>query len=63
VNLHHEEKVRDLCQRAMYEQDVIKLLRIFLELDWAVEQAQRHTAPQSGLKTWQDYPRCSRDIA
>lgn len=36
-----DQKWRELCREAMLENDVNKLLRIFLELDRATEREQR----------------------
>jgi hypothetical protein len=44
VPLQPDERLRDLCRQAMSEEDLTKLLSIFLELDQAVEQEQRRIA-------------------
>ena len=38
--LQYEQKLQELCQQAMSEQDPMKLLKVFLELDQAVERKQ-----------------------
>jgi hypothetical protein len=40
-----ERKWRQLCNQAMIENDPNKLLSIFLELDLAMEEEQRGSAP------------------
>jgi hypothetical protein len=42
-----EQKWRDLCQQAMAENDVNRLLQIYLELDRATERQQRRSKPSA----------------
>jgi len=44
VPLQTDEMLRDLCRQAMSEEDLTKLLSIFLALDQAVEREQRREA-------------------
>jgi Trp operon repressor len=48
-----EEKWHRLCQEAMHEKDVNKLLQIFLELDHAMESGKRMELLSGAVREYQ----------
>jgi len=51
LTLQEEKKWRDLCQQALCEKDVDKLLKLFLALDRTAEREQRRLAKPLGRAT------------